>query len=194
MLQAAKSQPLPIPSFEDALKHTFVVADFGNGTLSMIHTTPNVVLTVIIAQPVNDHRTDKVTPELLRAPENYIRSPWDEKIDIWSFGCLASVVPFVSILLPADRELHQIFEFVTSRSLFRYVPEPSKDLDKVENMLYQMLCYTEEDFPEHMLQYARDGEKYFDLTCAEIPTAVGYSLFSCILLCSRQLVETSPTR
>lgn len=34
IVQAAVSQPLPLPSWDEALKRTFVVADFGNGMAS----------------------------------------------------------------------------------------------------------------------------------------------------------------
>src|SRR5258708_7068216 len=34
IIQAAVSQPLPLPSWNEALKRTFVVADFGNGMAS----------------------------------------------------------------------------------------------------------------------------------------------------------------
>ncbi|KAF8578444.1 kinase-like protein [Ramaria rubella] len=67
--QAAVSQPLPMPSMEDAMKLTYVVADFGS------------------AQPITDHKTNDITSCALRPPEILIGGPWKEKV-IWTFGCL----------------------------------------------------------------------------------------------------------
>ena len=41
---------------------------------------------------------DTVQPLALRAPEVILGCPWDEKIDIWSVGCLVSTHPILSVL------------------------------------------------------------------------------------------------
>jgi serine/threonine-protein kinase SRPK3 len=41
-----------------------------------------------IAQPSQFHNFDEVTALDLRAPETVLQGPWNEKVDIWTFGCL----------------------------------------------------------------------------------------------------------
>ncbi|THH05065.1 hypothetical protein EW145_g5066 [Phellinidium pouzarii] len=65
-VQAAVSQPLPMPSLEDAMTGSFILTDFGSD-----------------AQVTND-----ITPVMLRAPETLLEGPWNEKVDIWIVGCL----------------------------------------------------------------------------------------------------------
>ncbi|KAF8903165.1 kinase-like protein [Gymnopilus junonius] len=74
LVEAAISQPLPIPTLQEAMQRTFVVADFGH-----------VILT---AQLVENHTENKISPPPLRPPEIIIGGPWDAKVDIWTFGCL----------------------------------------------------------------------------------------------------------
>ncbi|KDR71809.1 hypothetical protein GALMADRAFT_143593 [Galerina marginata CBS 339.88] len=128
IVQAAVSQPLPVPTLAEAMKRTYVVADFGS------------------AQPITNHQVDEITAYPLRPPEIFIGGPWNEKVDIWTFGCL-------------------IFELVTSRALFKYEPDPKLKLEETEYILYQMICSTGEDFGEEQLSVSRFGEKYFDTTC-----------------------------
>jgi serine/threonine-protein kinase SRPK3 len=40
------------------------------------------------AQSSTDHTIDYITPDALRAPETILGGPWNEKVDIWIFGCL----------------------------------------------------------------------------------------------------------
>ena len=42
----------------------------------------------IVAQPIDHHTYDDISPVALRPPEKYIDGPWNEKVDIWTFGCL----------------------------------------------------------------------------------------------------------
>ncbi|KAI0315032.1 kinase-like domain-containing protein [Amylostereum chailletii] len=126
--QVSVPQPLPLPTLDEAMRKTFVVADFGS------------------AQPVVGHTVDEITPVSLRAPETIIGGPWNEKVDIWAFGCL-------------------VFQFVVGSCLFRYRPFPKLNLDEPNYHLYQMLCYTCEDFSGAQLAASAFAEKFFDLTC-----------------------------
>lgn len=125
-------------------------------------------LMVILAQPVEDHITDDITPAALRAPETYIRFPWNEKVDIWTFGCLVSIISFAEVGLLVDGPPCKVFEFVTGQALFKIVPQPARSLDEIESILYQMMCYTMDGFKPHILQYARRGGDYFAPTCAQV--------------------------
>ncbi|KAF8573007.1 kinase-like protein [Ramaria rubella] len=128
MVQAAVSQPLPIPSLEQALLRNFAVADFGS------------------AQLISTTTEDEITAAPLRPQEFIIGGPWDEKVDIWTFGCL-------------------VFELVTGRALFKYEPYPKYNLDEPTYLLYQMMCYTGEDFSAEQLTVSALASKYFDTTC-----------------------------
>jgi serine/threonine-protein kinase SRPK3 len=93
--QAFVSTQLPLPSMAELERCDFKVADFSNGDFS---TATQRVLTLILmflqAQELDDQTSDQVTPLTLRAPEIILGGPWDEKIDIWSFGCLVRAVSF----------------------------------------------------------------------------------------------------
>lgn len=57
-----------------------------------------------IAQPSQLHTYEEITAPTLRAPEIILHGPWDEKVDIWAFGCLVRF-PFPIIPLteqPSD--------------------------------------------------------------------------------------------
>lgn len=42
------------------------------------------------AQLVDKRTTDEITPYPLRAPETVLNGPWNQKVDVWTFGCLVS--------------------------------------------------------------------------------------------------------
>ncbi|KAJ7457230.1 kinase-like protein [Mycena galericulata] len=130
IVRSAVTQPIPGPTMEEGLSRTYVLGDFGS------------------AQPIGKRLTDSITPESLRPPEIWLGNPWNEKVDIWTFGCL-------------------VFEFVTGRRLF--VPEPrtiqNVALDSTESLLHQIICITGEDFTEGMLQHSPHASQWFDSTC-----------------------------
>ncbi|KAK0448169.1 kinase-like protein [Armillaria borealis] len=70
LVEAAVSQPLPIPTLQEAMQRTFVVADFSH------------------AQPIYIQTENKISLPPLRPPEIMLGGPWDAKVDIWTFGCL----------------------------------------------------------------------------------------------------------
>ncbi|KAF8874331.1 kinase-like domain-containing protein [Infundibulicybe gibba] len=128
VVQAAVSQPLPIPTLQDAMERTYVLADFGS------------------SQPTSIHTTDEITAPGLRPPEIMIGGPWNEKVDIWSFGCL-------------------VFELVIGRRLFKYQPYKKYHLDEENYMLYQMMCHTCENFEPEQLTVSPLAAKFFNNTC-----------------------------
>ncbi|KAH9948889.1 kinase-like domain-containing protein [Amylocystis lapponica] len=71
-VETVKSQPLPIPGFQDLhpAKYVIKVADFN------------------VAQWLGQRRTHSAQSAEFRAPEVVVGYPWDEKIDIWSLGCM----------------------------------------------------------------------------------------------------------
>ncbi|KAK0464509.1 kinase-like protein [Desarmillaria tabescens] len=127
-VQAAVSQPLPIPTLQDAMKQNFLVGDFGS------------------AQPIFIHTENEISALPLRPPKIMIGGPWNAKVDIWAFGCL-------------------IFELITGRALFKYQADPKYNLDEPNFMLYQMICYTCEDFRVEQLSVSPLAAQFFDSTC-----------------------------
>ncbi|KAJ7764787.1 kinase-like protein [Mycena metata] len=123
------SQPFPGPSLEDSMNRTYILGDFGS------------------AQPIGKPLSDEITPNALRPPEIILGAPWDEKVDIWTFGCL-------------------IYELVGGR-LWR--PEPCTvndvELDATETLLHQIMCHTIDDFEAELLQVSRNAATWFDLGC-----------------------------
>ncbi|KAH8922638.1 kinase-like protein [Atractiella rhizophila] len=69
-IQAALSQPLPLPAFEEWGKPTFLLGDFSHCQI-WERKAPTTIS----------------TPEL-RPPEIYLQSSYSETVDIWSFGCM----------------------------------------------------------------------------------------------------------
>ncbi|KXN84886.1 Serine/threonine-protein kinase SRPK [Leucoagaricus sp. SymC.cos] len=164
ILQSAVSQPLPIPTLDEAMQRTFILADFGCAYPRFLQ---------------NDHQ---ISPPSLRAPEVFLGAVWDEKVDIWSFGCLVSKSPiFPSCFCELTRPL-EIYELVTGRILFRHEENTTQMLDSEENMLYQMLCYTCEDFKSEQLSVSPRAGNYFDSTCNLVanPEVVGCPFELCI--------------
>ncbi|EAU85172.2 CMGC/SRPK protein kinase [Coprinopsis cinerea okayama7 len=71
-IRAMRSQPLPLPGFDqrNPLTWVFKLTDFGS------------------AQWIGKRSATVVQPIRLRAPEVVLGHEWNEKIDIWSLGCL----------------------------------------------------------------------------------------------------------
>ncbi|KAF8323237.1 kinase-like protein [Clavulina sp. PMI_390] len=100
-----------------------------------------------VAHPSKLHPNREVSPVALRSPEVYLGAGWDKPTDIWSFGCL-------------------VYEIVTGTNLFKYQKNKKFDLTETENMLYQMLLYTEEDFRADQLRVSPRAPEYFRSDCA----------------------------
>ncbi|PBK74828.1 kinase-like protein [Armillaria solidipes] len=98
------------------------------------------------AQPLFIQTQNEISALQLRPPEIMIGGPWDAKVDIWAFGCL-------------------IFELITGRGLFKYEPDLKYNLDEPNFMLYQMICYTGEDFRAEQLSVSPLAAQFFDSTC-----------------------------
>ncbi|KAG9227124.1 hypothetical protein CCMSSC00406_0010228 [Pleurotus cornucopiae] len=69
IVQSAVSQPMNLPSEEEASKATYVLSNFGS------------------AQPSNLHANRTITTPQHRAPE-VLGGEWDKPADIWAFRCL----------------------------------------------------------------------------------------------------------
>ncbi|KXN83018.1 Serine/threonine-protein kinase SRPK [Leucoagaricus sp. SymC.cos] len=97
-------------------------------------------------QPSGLHANQMITSLPLRPPEVFLEVEWDKPTDIWTFSCL-------------------IFELVTSKHLFCYQRNEKFGLDKMENMLYQMMLHTKEDFRAAQLQVSSKAPEYFNMNC-----------------------------
>lgn len=108
------------------MTRNYIVADFGS------------------AQPANVHTTNEISAYALRAPETILKAPWNEKVDIWAFGCM-------------------IFELLTGRDLFVYKSFPEYNLNEPTGHLWQMLCFTRENMIRMQVESSRLGTEYFIL-------------------------------
>ncbi|SJL03905.1 uncharacterized protein ARMOST_07262 [Armillaria ostoyae] len=164
IVHAAVSQPLPLPTIEEFTKCTFVLGDLGSGQFLSPLSAPivrifKICLSLSLAQPIGQRITDHICPESLRPPEIYIGGPWDEKVDIWSFGCLA-------------------YEIVTGMPLFN-TKEGNVDgvhLDTTEIMLFQMIAHTREVFLAKQLSVSPLAGHYFNETC-QLKKGPGHYLY-----------------
>ncbi|KAH0581560.1 Dual specificity protein kinase lkh1 [Termitomyces sp. J132] len=125
IVQAAVSQPLPVPSFDDAMKRTFLLGDYSH------------------AQPLSDRPPRSIAIAPHRPPENIILGPWNEKADIWEFGCVA-------------------FELITARLPFDWESRPEYQLNEEANLLYQMMNITQEAFSLDQLAKSDKRNDFFD--------------------------------
>ncbi|OCH85376.1 kinase-like protein [Obba rivulosa] len=130
-VQAVVSQPLPLPSPQEVMTGAFILADFGS------------------AQFVDSQSMNDITPLTLRAPEIVLRGPWNEKVDIWTVGCL-------------------VCEFLTGSKLFT-----RGDEDEHADVLHlqQMLCFSGERFKQSQLE---GNKKASELINPETGLLAGY--------------------
>jgi serine/threonine protein kinase len=132
-----------------------------NGWVSLVGRSVDMRQT--IAQPSGLHTYDEITAPTLRAPEIILHGPWDEKVDIWAFGCLVGLLfPIISVL-PTHWTNLQIFELVTGSALFEHKPYPKYSLDETTAHLWQMLCFTRERITRQQVKASKLGARYFDL-------------------------------
>ncbi|KAL5482914.1 hypothetical protein ACEPAI_9509 [Sanghuangporus weigelae] len=121
-VQVAVSQPFPTPPSELWESLSFILADFG------------------ASQFLNKKTRDHISPIDQRAPETFLRLPWDEKVDIWSFGCL-------------------VFRFINDQNLFKTdLPGLPPDLA----MMYQILLHTDDRLPADTIRSSPLAMKYLD--------------------------------
>lgn len=75
------------------LNITFQILDFGLARADSVHTTPRL--------------TYYIVTRYYRAPEVILGLPYDEKVDIWSLGCILGEMLFKDVLFMGDDEIDQ---------------------------------------------------------------------------------------
>ena len=84
--------------------------------------------------------SNNITPVHLRAPEVILELHWDEKVDIWTFGCL-------------------VFEFVNNQKLIR-ATEHAEDPEEIA--LYSILNLTGERYAPETIRSSTKAVRYLD--------------------------------
>ncbi|KAF8651833.1 hypothetical protein AX16_004633 [Volvariella volvacea WC 439] len=97
-------------------------------------------------EPSKNKLVKEISPIGLRAPELWLGGPWNKEIDIWIFGVLA-------------------YEFITADRLFQFGFNEKFDLNPVENMLYQMILFSKDDFLADQLNASSKAATYFESNC-----------------------------
>ncbi|KAL6306958.1 kinase-like domain-containing protein [Sparassis latifolia] len=134
------SEALPLPGFDEVPPLSWIVkvADFGS------------------AQWLDNRSTDHVQAVGLRAPEVLLGRAWDEKVDIWSLGCMA-------------------FELLTGKNLFR--AEATRTWSEEEDVLAAHLeTHQLTRFPPQFYEGSKHAEQYLneDGTLRKIPESMIY--------------------
>ncbi|KAK0466078.1 kinase-like domain-containing protein [Desarmillaria tabescens] len=107
-----------------------------------------------------------------RAPELVLGLPWDEKIDIWTLGIIASPITF--IFIQDHSHAVQMLETLTYRPVFRGPfdrfqsftnKKTMEEAEKynVQDHLFAMTLFSGEDkqFPRWMIEASPKGKEYF---------------------------------
>ncbi len=93
LVNAAVSQPLPIRLCKRPCSGLLWWATLAAGTSSMSRVLLHCSR-ILTAQLIDTRSHEEITPLSLRPPEIIISGLWDEKVDIWTFGCLVRVILF----------------------------------------------------------------------------------------------------
>lgn len=136
--EAIVSEEFPPPSVEELGACDFKVADLSN------------------AQELDDQTTDHITPLTLRSPEVVLGGTWNEKVDIWTFGCLVFTILTKAHLFPDNvHPIHYPF-------LRPGVDPNDADGIEVDYLLWLMMVMTDQRFPTTVLALYPNSPKYFE--------------------------------
>ena len=127
------------------------------------------------AEFIENKTTDLISPEDLRAPEVVLGLPWDEHVDIWSFGCLVSfsLIHTCDSISRSPCIGYQVYEFITDRRLFLGSKE-GVDPDMLR--IFQAYSMSGEAYPPRTIGWSKKAKKILDeKTGTEHPFARQYS-------------------
>ncbi|KIM83661.1 hypothetical protein PILCRDRAFT_97149 [Piloderma croceum F 1598] len=122
----------------DCIVQTSVSQPLPLPSLSEVMECTYIVADFGSAQPTALHMVWDITTNALHAPEVILRA---DQCDFW------------------------VFEFVIGCNLFEYRADLKYNLDAPAGHLWQMMCFTGEQFMPKQLKWSNLGTQYFDSTC-----------------------------
>lgn len=85
-------ESIPTPDLAEMNDVKIVLTDLGVGTFRMPSHALYGANKALSASWTTQHLSDYIQPPILRAPEVMLGAPWGPPVDIWSLGCLVSVI------------------------------------------------------------------------------------------------------
>ncbi|KAL8912724.1 MAG: hypothetical protein Q9172_007454 [Xanthocarpia lactea] len=125
---------------------TIKVSDLGAGKLNdqkNFDYPVKSVLTQTIAFISDNVSKDPITPVGLRSPELILKAPFDQSIDIWSFGCL-------------------VYELLAGTPLFAVMHMGGQDMDDCDDDHLLQMTDIMGPLPEHLFSRWSRSSKYFN--------------------------------
>ncbi|KAF9465238.1 kinase-like domain-containing protein [Collybia nuda] len=95
-------------------------------------------------QRLANQTKDDISIPRMRAPEIVLGHQWNEKVDIWSFGCT-------------------IYEILTGKHLFKVRPDEIREISYDSEHLLLMNMVSRSDFPLHMIKRSTNAHRYFHI-------------------------------
>lgn len=68
---------------------SFKLGDLGHGKFAL-HRQYTVLTGFLLANWIDNHFTERITPPALRPPEVVLGLEWNQAVDIWSLACVVS--------------------------------------------------------------------------------------------------------
>ncbi len=146
------------------MQRAFVVGDFGSGNFKHVACAASL-LTYTYSAAHRHSQSRRNHPFIASSSRNFYRRIVGRKGGHMDVRMLSTCFSLPSTVALSTNTYLKIIELITGGALFKYVPCPKFGLDEPNFMLYQMICFTGEDFGSQQLSVSPLAGKFFDTTC-----------------------------